>query len=150
MRRHRRVRLGRGSVHRHRQDVCQHDRELQVRVPARVQEIREVEFGFWLSGDYHDLVIRFSILTKQKVRFESPLEANPNVCEDVNECGDNGICGIDSECQVCLHNSCYGSKVRTMYDPESTSSILHSEQRRVLQMRLQGGVSYREWAVRRH
>ena len=25
---------------------------------------------------------------------------NPNVCEDVNECGEDGICGIDSECQV--------------------------------------------------
>ena len=115
MRRHRRVRFGRGSVRRHRQDVRQHDRELQVRVPARVQAIREEELGFrkkirlgdsipdcggnssiriGLACAYHVLVDIFA---------ESLLVANPNLCEDVDECGDNGICGIDSECQVRVH-----------------------------------------------
>ena len=74
MRRHRRVRFRRGSMHRQRPDVRQHHREFQVRVPARVQAIREEELGFRMTIGLvlnHDSEIRFPILATQDSDLDS-------------------------------------------------------------------------------
>ena len=73
-----------------------------MRVPARVQEIRDDGHGFGIikeNASSRDSVIQFRIASTSAETLPL-IVTNPNVCEDVNECGEDGICGIDSECQV--------------------------------------------------
>ena len=73
-----------------------------MRVPARVQEIGDGGHGFgiiWENASSQDSVIQF-LIAGTSAESLPLIVTNPNVCEDVNECGEDGICGIDSECQV--------------------------------------------------